>query len=109
MRLIVIAGMALALGVGAAAWAEDEPAVATAPPTEVTVKVQAPEGTSEQDIAAAIASENAKREPGAQHAAQVAKQKADADTARSARVGKICDSIPEKSMRDDPSLRKLCQ
>jgi len=109
MNFIVIAGMALALGGGAAAWAEDEPAVATAPPAEVTVKVQAPEGTSEQDIAAAIASESAKREPSAQRAAQAAKQQADADTARSERVAKICDSIPEKSMRDDPSLRKLCQ
>jgi hypothetical protein len=112
MRVLVIAGAVIALGLGTPAWAEDEGAAvpkAPPPPEEVTVKVQAPEGTSEEAVAAAIAAESARREPGAQHAAQVAKQRADADASHAERVAKICDSIPEKALRDDPSLRKLCR
>ena len=110
MKAIVIAGVALAMGIGVTAHAGDEPVVVkAAPPTDVTVKVQAPQGTSDQDIAAAIAAENARRDPVAQQAAQVAKHKADEEQAHAERVGKICDSIPEKAMRDDPSLRKMCQ
>ena len=109
MRAIVIAGVALAMSVGVNVHAGDEPAVVRIPPTDVTVKVQAPPGTSDADIAAAIAAENAKRDPAAQHAAQLAKRKTDQDDARAERVSKICDSIPEKAMADDPSLRKMCQ
>ena len=106
MKAIVIAGVALAMGIGVTAHAGDEPVVVkAAPPTDVTVKVQAPQGTSDQDIAA----ENARRDPVARQAAQVAKHKADEEQAHAERVGKICDSIPEKAMRDDPSLRKMCQ
>lgn len=52
------------------------------------------------------AAENARRDPVARQAAQVAKRKADEEQAHAERVGKICDSIPEKAMRDDPSLRR---
>ena len=109
MKALVMVGMALALSVGARAQAEDAPVAPKIPPADVTVKVVAPPGTSEQDIAAGIAAENAKRDPAAQQAAQVAKRRAEADQAHAERVAKICDSIPEKAMRDDPSLRKMCQ
>ena len=109
MKAIVIAGVALALGFWVNAQAGDAPVIAKIPLTDVTVKVNAPQGTSEQDIAAAIASEHAKRDPAAQQAAQVAKRKADQDEAHAERVGKICDSIPEKAMRADPSLRRMCE
>lgn len=109
MRAIVIAGVALAMSVGVHAHAGDEPVVVRIPPTDVTVKVQAPQGTSEADIAAAIASENARRDPAAQQAAQLAKRKADQDDAHTERVSKICDSIPEKAMANDASLRRMCQ
>lgn len=109
MKAIVIAGVALAMSVVVNAHAGEEPAVVTIPPTDVTVKVQAPQGTSEAEIAAAIASENARRDPAAQEAAQIAKRKADQDDAHGERVSKICDSIPEKAMANDPSLRRMCQ
>jgi hypothetical protein len=109
MKAIVIAGVALAMSVGVNVHAGDEPAAVSIPPTDVTVKVQAPQGTSEADIAAAIAAENARRDPAAQQAAQVAKRKADQDEAHTARVSKICDSIPEQAMANDPSLRRMCQ
>jgi hypothetical protein len=123
MKSIIVVGVVLALGAGARAWAEDVPpgvtveqkgdnySVVKAPPGEpdVTIKVDAPKGTSEQDIAHAIAAENAKRDPAAQEAAKVAKEKEAADHAHAERIAKICDSIPEKAMRDDPSLRKMCQ
>ena len=121
MKLVVIAAVGLGLCVGVTAWAEDEPGVAVAepleevvkdkappPPAQYTIKVKAPDGTSEQEIAAAIAQENARLDPAAQHAAQAAKQKADSDAAETARVGKVCDAIPEKAMRNDPSLRRMC-
>jgi hypothetical protein len=109
MRAVMIAGMVLALGLAVQARAEDQPVKPKIPPAEVNVKVNAPDGTSEQDIAAAIKAESDKRDPAAQHAAQVAKHKADEDAAHAERVAKVCDSIPEKAMRDDPSLRKMCQ
>lgn len=110
MRSIVIAGTLLALGVGMPVHAGDAPVVAKVPPPlDVTVKVEAPDGTSEQDIAAAIAGENAKRDPAAREAAQVTKRKADQDEAHNERVSKICESIPDKAMRSDPSLRKMCE
>jgi hypothetical protein len=128
MKLVVIAAVGMALCVGVTAWAEDEPGgdeeAGTAvqapleevvkhqgpPPAEhYTVKVKAADGVSDQEITAAIEQENARRDPAAQQAAQAAKQKADADAAHAERVAKICDSIPEKAMRDDPSLRKMCQ
>jgi hypothetical protein len=128
MKLAVIAAVGLGVCMGVTAWAEDEPGTdeeaGTAvqapleevvkhqgpPPAEhYTVKVKAGEGVTEQEISAAIEQEKARRDPEAQHAAQVAKQKADADAAHADRVAKICDSIPEKAMRDDPSLRKMCQ
>ena len=122
MKLVVIAAIGLALCVGVTAWADDEPGTAVQAPLEevvkhqgpppaerYTVKVEAGDGVSEQEISAAIAQENARREPEAQHAAQAAQQKADAAAAHAERVGKVCDSIPEKALRNDPSLRKLCQ
>lgn len=109
MKAIVIAGVALAMSVGVSARAEDEPAAVKVPPSEVVVKVDAAAGTSEQDIAAGIASENARRDPAAQQAARLAKSKADQEQAHAQRLGKVCDSIPEKAMEDDPSLRKMCQ
>ncbi len=111
MRALMIAGAAALLVLAVDASAEDPPAGPTPrvpPPAEITVKVQASEGASDADIAAGIAAENARRDPAAQEAARVAKQKADDDAAHQARVAKICDSIPEKSLRDDPSLRKMC-
>jgi hypothetical protein len=123
MKSIIVVGVMLTLGVGARAWAEEVPpgvtveqqgdkyTVTKAPPGEpdVTIKVDAPKGTSEQEIAAAIAKENAARDPVAQQAAKAAKEKAAEDEAHHERVAKICDSIPEKAMHDDPSLRKMCQ
>jgi len=112
MKSIVMVGVMLALGIGMQARADESNyTVVKAPPGEpdVTVKVDAPKGTSEQDIAHAIAAENAKRDPAAQEAAKLAKEKAAEDEAHAERVAKICDSIPEKAMRDDPSLRKMCQ
>lgn len=111
MKSIVMVGVVLALSTAVPAFAEDNYTVVKAPPGEpdVSVKVDAPKGTSEQDIAHAIAAENAKRDPAAQQAAQVAKRKADEDQAHAERISKICDSIPERAMRDDPSLRKMCQ
>jgi hypothetical protein len=122
MKLVVIAAVGLGVCVGVTAWADDEPGTAVQAPLEevvkhqgpppaaqYTVKVKTADGVSEQEISAAIEQENARREPDAQHAAQVAKQKADTDAAHASRVAKICDSIPEKAMRDDPSLRKMCQ
>ena len=118
MKLVVIAAVGLGLCVGVTAWADDEPGTAVAapleevvkhkeppPPEHYTVKVQGADGMTEQEISAAIEQENARREPGA----QVAKQKADAAAEHAGRVAKICDSIPEKALRDDPSLRKMCQ
>lgn len=110
MKTIGIAAALLALSLAAAAQAEDgEPVVVTVPQGDVTVTVEAPDGTSEQDIAAAISGEHAKRDPAAQEASQVAKHKAESEQAHAERVARICDSIPEKSMRNDPSLRRMCQ
>jgi hypothetical protein len=110
MKGMVIVAAALALGIAANAHAED-PAPQPTPkmmPPEVEVKVQAPPGTSDEDIAAGIRAENAKRDPVAQQQARAAKEKADADAAHAERVRKICESIPEKSKANDPSLRKMC-
>jgi hypothetical protein len=122
MKWIIVVGAVLALGIGTRTWAEEtatggtiteqnEYTTVKAPPGEpdVTIKVDAPKGMSEQDIAHAIAKENAERDPAAQQADKVAKAKAAEDKAHAERVAKICDSIPEKAMRDDPSLRKMCQ
>ena len=88
------------------------------PPPEVNVKIVAPEGTSEADIAHGIAEENARRDPTAIAAAlwsaslvgiaRVAKRKAEADEAHHARVSKVCDSIPDDALARDPSLRRMC-
>ena len=109
MQRIRIMTTAIVLGVAASAHAGDEIVKPKIPPAEVNVTIKAEDGTSEADIAAAIASENAKRDPAAQAAAAAAKQKSDADAAHSARVGKVCDSITEDAMRRDPSLRRMCQ
>jgi hypothetical protein len=111
MHRIHIVAAAVALGFAVAAYAEEQPGLPKPkiPPAEVTVKVDAPEGTSEQDIAAAIAGENAKRDPEAQAAAAAAQQKAEADQAHAMRKSKVCDSISEDAMRRDPSLRRMCQ
>jgi len=111
MQHIGIVAAAIVLGFAVGAHAEEQPGLPKPkiPPAEVTVKVDAPEGTSDQDIAAAIAGENAKRDPAAQEAAAVAKQKADADHAHATRVSKVCDSIPDDAMERDPSLRRMCQ
>lgn len=111
MKRMLIAGAALALGVAVTAYAED-PAPQPTPkmmPPEVNVKVQAPPGTSDADIAAGIRAENAKRDPVAQQQAQAAKAKSEADAAHAERVRKICESISEKSKANDPSLRKMCE
>ncbi len=108
MRTIVIAGTALMLSVGVVVWADDTPVAPKIPPKEVTVKIQAPEGTTDEDIAAGIAEENARRDPAAQEAARVAKRKAEEEEAHHSRVSKICDSIPEASLAKDPSLRRMC-
>ena len=112
MNAIVIAGAALLIGVGTAA-AED-PAAPTRPekiPVEYTVSVEqkGEQQLSDDDIAAAIADENAKRDPVAQENARVQKQQAEDASKHGARMRKVCDSIPEKAMRDDPSLRRMCQ
>ena len=111
MRRIGIVTAALIFGsaVGARAQALESLPKPKIPPAEVTLKVDAPEGTSDADIAAAIADENAKRDPAAQQAAAAAKRKADADQAHAARIGKVCDSISEDAMQRDPSLRRMCQ
>lgn len=109
MRRIRIVATAIVLGIAAGAHAGDELPKPKIPPAEVNVTIEAEDGTTEADIAAAIASENAKRDPAAQEAAAAAKQKADADAAHAARVGKVCDSISEAAMRRDPSLRRMCQ
>jgi hypothetical protein len=112
MRTIVMLGAALLMASAAEAWESDPPAPVTAkaPPgaSEIKVKVQASEGATEQEIAEGIAAENAKRDPAAQEAARVAKRKAESDEAHHKRVSKICDSISEKAMEDDPSLRRMC-
>ena len=109
MHRIRIVTTAIVLGIAASAHAGDEMVKPEIPPAEVNVTIKAGDGTSEQDIAAAIARENAKRDPAAQQAAAAAKQKADADSAHAARVSKVCDSISEDAMRRDPSLRRMCQ
>ena len=110
MRTMVIAGIAATLCAGVAAWADEVPVMPTPKvvPNEVHVKIQAPPGTSDEDIANGIAAEHARRDPEAQEAARVAKERAAADEAHHARVAKICDSIPEESLAKDPSLRKMC-
>ena len=110
MRTIVMVGAALLVATTAGAWESDTPppVTAKAPPAEIKVKVQAPEGMSEQEIAEGLAAENAKRDPVAQEAARVAKRKAESDEGHHKRVSKICESISEKAMRDDPSLRRMC-
>lgn len=107
MNRIAIAAAALLLGAGVAAAGEPEVAPKI-PPKDITVKIQVPEGTSDADVAEGIAQENARRDPAAQEAARVAKQKSDADEAHHARVSKICDSIPEESFAKDASLRRMC-
>jgi hypothetical protein len=111
MKAIVIAGAALLVGVGTGAWAE-EPA-APAPkkiPVEYTVKVEqkGEQPLGDEDVAAAIADENAKRDPVAQEHARAAEQQAADESKHHERVRRVCDNIPEKAMRDDPSLRKMC-
>ena len=110
MRTIVIAATAVLVGFGAPAWGED-PATTpkkAPPPMDVTIKLDAPKDATEAEIAAALAAENAKHDPVARQQADASKQKADADEAHHERLRKVCDSIPEKAMRDDPSLRKMC-
>lgn len=107
MKRIAIAAAAVVLAAGVAAAGEPEVAPKI-PPKDITVKIQAPDGTSDADIADGIAQENARRDPRAQEAARVAKQKADADEAHHTRVSKICDSIPEDSLAKDASLRRMC-
>lgn len=109
MQRIRIVTTAIVLGIAAGAHAGDEMAKPNIPPAEVNVTIKADDGTSEQDIAAALASENAKRDPAAKEAAAAQKHKADADAAHAARVGKVCESISEDAMRRDPSLRRMCQ
>ena len=110
MRTIVMVGAALLVATAAGAWESDAPppVTAKAPPAEIKVKVQASEGTSEQEIAEGLAAENAKRDPAAQEAARVAKRKAATEEGHQKRLSKICESISEKAMRDDPSLRRMC-
>ncbi len=110
MRTILVIGAALLMATAAEAWENDPPprVTAKAPPAEIKVKVQTAEGTSEQDVAAGIAAESAKRDPAAQEAARVAKRKAEAEEAHNRRISKICESISEEAMKDDPSLRRMC-
>jgi hypothetical protein len=116
MRTIVMLGpalvMAAVMATAAEAWETDAPAPVTvkAPPgaSEIKVTVKASEGATEQDIAEGIAAENAKRDPAAQEASRIAKRKAESDEAHQKRVSKICESISEKAMEDDPSLRRMC-
>jgi hypothetical protein len=110
MRTIVTIGATLLLATTVLAWESDPPPRVTvkAPPAEIKVKVQASDGATEQEIAEGIAAENAKRDPAAQAAARVAERKAESDEAHQKRVSKICDSISEKAMRNDPSLRRMC-
>ncbi len=106
----IIAAAALVIGSAVVAHADDpmpNPTPKMMPP-EVRVKIQAPEGTSEEDIAAGIAAENARRDPAAQAAARGAKAREAETGAHHTRVNKICDSIPEKALADDPSLRRMC-
>ena len=111
--MFIVAAAVLALGFATPTHAEEDSTYTTvkAPPgaPDITVKVDAPKGTSEEDIAAAIAIEKAKRDPEAQAQAKASKEKAAEDKAHAERMAKICDSIPEKAMRDDPSLRRMCQ
>ncbi|MCC6847736.1 MAG: hypothetical protein IT294_04485 [Deltaproteobacteria bacterium] len=110
MKTIVIAG-AVWLACGAGVVRADGPIDMPRPkipPNEVTVKVVAPEGTSDADIAHGIAEENARRDPAAQEAARILKRKAEADAAHHARVGKVCDSIPDDALARDASLRRMC-
>ncbi len=112
MKAIMLVGAALLLVVGTQAHGEDQKwTTVKAPPgpPNVTIKLDAPADASEQEIAAGLAAEQAKHDPIAQQRAEAAKQKAAADEAHTARIRKICDSIPESSMRNDPSLRKMCQ
>lgn len=109
MQRIRIMTTAIALGIAASAHGGDEIVRPKIPPAEVNVTIKAGDGTSEEDIARAIASENAKRDPAAQAAAAAAKQQSDADAAHAARVSKVCDSISDDAMRRDPSLRRMCQ
>jgi hypothetical protein len=108
MSMRAIALTALLLIAGATAVSAGDMPTPKIPPPEFHVKVEAPEGTTEQDIAAGIAAENARRDPAAQEAARVAKEKAAADEAHHERVSKICDTIPEKSLENDASLRRMC-
>jgi hypothetical protein len=110
-KRVLIAAATLALGMAANAAAEDSAPRPTPKtmPQEVHVSVVAPPGTSDEDIAAGIRHENAKRDPVAQQQAHAAQQKADADAAHAERVRKICESISERSKANDPSLRKLCE
>lgn len=107
---VLLAGAALALGIVGHGWAEDPPPQPTPKmmPPEVHVKVVAPPGTSDEDIAAGIRAENAKRDPVAQQQAQAAKEKADADAAHAERVRKVCEGISDRAKANDPSLRKMC-
>ena len=107
MRTIVIAGAALLVCAGTPTWAEDQPAATKAPPMDVTVTLDAPKDATEAEIAAALAAENAKHDPVAQQQAQTSKRKPEAKKPTTS-ARKICDSIPEKSLRNDPSLRKMC-
>jgi hypothetical protein len=112
MKAIVIAGAVLLMGVGSGAYAE-EPAL-TPPkkiPAEYTIKVEqnGEQVLSDDDIAEAIADENAKRDPVAQEHAKAAKREAEESSAHDARKRKVCDNIPEDAMRNDPSLRRMCQ
>lgn len=106
MRTILMVGAALLMATAAAAWEGDTPppVQVKGAPAEIKVKVQAPEGVSEQEITEGLAAEKAKRDP----AARVAKQKAETEEAHQKRLSKICESITEKAMRDDPSLRRMC-
>lgn len=108
MNRIRIVTTAIVLGIAVGAHA-DEIVKPKIPPAEVNVTIKAEDGATEQDIAAAIAGENAKRDPAAQAAAAASKRKSDADAAHAARVGKVCDSITEDAMQRDPSLRRMCQ
>lgn len=107
MKSMAIALAALVLGAGVAS-AGEQPAAPKIPPKDITVRIQAPDGTNDQDIADGIAQENARRDPAAQQAARVAKERAAADEAHHARVSKICDSIPDESLAKDASLRRMC-
>ncbi len=107
MKTIAMIGAAAALAIGVESWGADLP-TPKIPPPEVEVKVDAPAGTSDQEIAAGIAAENARRDPAAQEAARVADEKAARDEAHAHRKSKVCDNIPEDAMEDDPSLRRMC-